>query len=220
MAASHEHRSAAPRSSPDRGVPWPPRPERRLFPISSITTVNLQIPSAENYPLQRVAEQQSKSLILSSFNQPPERGAHPGPLKPTEASSLGHSLPNRPRTLVLANGVGSAERVPFSPDSGSPRPSPNPSENRPPEAPEPFPGQPLLPSSPTTSLPKCHQSQQSRSLSPPRASGPPPPSPGSLGPAPELRARATTPHPPRAPARAASPRRPALTGEAHDIMEH
>lgn len=165
MAASHEYRSAAPRSSPDRGSPGPRDQNADCSQYPQSSTINLQIPSAENYPLQRVGEQQSKSLILSSFNQPPERGAHPGPLKPTEASSLGHSLPNRPRTLVLANGGGSADRVPFSPDSAPPDPPQTRARTDPLRPLNPFPVSPFFhPPQPRASLNATKASRADPSL--------------------------------------------------------
>lgn len=138
--------------------------------------------------------------------------------KPTEAFSPGPSPLNGPRGLALSNGDGSAKRA-FLITRAPPDP-PKPEREQTPYGPRPpFPASSCF-----------HHHQPSASLnaartsgadpSPPRVPGPPSPSLGSPGRAPELRAAATTPHPPRAPARAGSPQRPALTGEAHDIMEH
>lgn len=183
--------------------------------------------SASSFPL--LGSSLSKGLVGSkaSPSHPPSfktrlsEGRTLDPSTPQKHSPMVPVSPNSPKDRALTNGGGSAEQVPFFSRLWLPRP-PKPEREQTPTAPV-----PLSRPAPSSTL---------RNHKPPyaiRTSGvnpslllrrPPPPSrtlsPGSPGPAPELRAPATTPHPPRAPARAASPRRPALTREAHDIMEH
>lgn len=90
-------REAQPRApTPTGGSPSPRDQNADCSQYPQSSTVNLQIPSAENYPLQRVAEQQSKSLILSSFNQPPERGRTLGPSNPQKHLPLVTVSPTAP----------------------------------------------------------------------------------------------------------------------------
>lgn len=148
---------------------------------------------------------------------PPERGAHPWPLKTTEAFSHGPGLPQKPQSSSSHERRQISRASPpflptLAPQASQTRARADPSGPCPP-----FPASLLFhPFQTHASL----KAMRTSGVDPSPLPGRPPLSPGSSGRAPELRAPATTPHPPRAPARAASPRRPTLTREAHDIMEH
>lgn len=208
----------SPRPGPERGSPLAPDTRTQAAPNIPSPPRSGSSFHSPNTPSKGSGSSKSSPSPSELLQSSRGRGAHPGPPKPTEASSPGPSLLNNPRALALPNGDGSAKRDFLS--TRAPPDPPNLSESRPLPPLSPFFGQLLLPPSPTSSLPNSRQNQPSGSLSPPRVPGPPSPSLGSPGRAPELRAAASTPHPPRAPARAGSPQRPALTGEAHDIMEH